>query len=159
MAFTYQQSVGQYNKAAIQGDRANQQPTIYAPINLVTKPDLGTGVPCKVGNFAWRDTTNENQVVGAGSGAPLGFMERVQNFANYTLGEDGTLVIPDGAEVNVAIKGDFFVQADAAVSVGDTVYANNTTGAATFDSTGATDSGFKAFTSGASGDMVIITKR
>lgn len=160
MAFTYQQSVGKYNKAATQGDRANQQPAIYAPENFVTPPDLGTALPVKVGNFVWRSTTNEKQVVSSGEGAPLGFIERVQNFANYQLDSDGTLIVPDGAEVNVAIKGDFFVKADASVDVGDTVYANSSLGGApTFSSSLAVDTGFKAFTSGASGDMVIITKR
>jgi hypothetical protein len=98
--------------------------------------------------------------VAAGTGDPLGFVERVQNFDNYNIAVDGTLVVPAGSEVNVAIKGDFFVVADASVSVGDTVYADTTTGAVTFTSGDDTeDSGFVAFTSGASGDMVIITKR
>ena len=157
MAFTYQQEVGKYNKAAIAGDRANQQGVIYTPINLVTPADLGTAVAVKVGHFAWRKGTD--QAVGAGTGAPVGFVERVQNYQYYDIDSEGTLVVPNGAAVEIAVKGDFFVQADASVSVGDTVYANNTTGAATFSSSGATDTGFKAFTAGASGDMVIITKR
>ena len=157
MAFTYQQEVGKYNKAAIAGDRANQQEVIYTPINLVTPADLGTAVAVKVGNFAWRN--GADQAVGAGTGAPVGFVERVQNYQYYDIDSEGTLVVPNGAAVEIAVKGDFFVQADASVSVGDTVYANITTGAATFSSSGATDTGFKAFTAGASGDMVIITKR
>ena len=157
MAFTYQQEVGKYNKPAIAGDRANQQEVIYTPINLVTPADLGTAVAVKVGNFAWRK--GADQAVGAGAGAPVGFVERVQNYQYYDIDSEGTLVVPNGAAVEIAVKGDFFVQADASVSVGDTVYANNTTGAATFSSSGATDTGFKAFTAGASGDMVIITKR
>lgn len=157
MAFTYQQEVGKYNKAAIAGDRANQQEVIYTPINLVTPADLGTAVAVKVGNFAWRK--GADQAVGAGAGAPVGFVERVQNYQYYDIDSEGTLVVPNGAAVEIAVKGDFFVQADASVSVGDTVYANNTTGAATFSSSGATDTGFKAFTAGASGDMVIISKR
>ena len=157
MAFTYQQEVGKYNKAAIAGDRANQQEVIYTPINLVTPADLGTAVAVKVGNFAWRK--GADQAVGAGAGAPVGFVERVQNYQYYDIDSEGTLVVPNGAAVEIAVKGDFFVQADASVSVGDTVYANNTTGAATFSSSGATDTGFKAFTAGASGDMVVITKR
>ena len=154
MAFTYQQEVGKYNKPAIAGDRANQQPTIYAPINFTA----GEGV--NVGGFVWRDATDKNKVNGSGTGAPLGFMERVQNFPNYTLNSDGTLAVPENSEINVAILGDFFVLADTAVVIGATVYADTTTGAVTFTSGDNTvDTGFKAFTSGASGDMVIITKR
>ena len=155
MAFSYQQSVGKYNKTAIAGDRANQQEVIYTPTNFTAAEDV------KVGDFVWRDTTKpELQIAASGTGAPLGFMERVQNFDNYNIAVDGTLVVPAGSEVNVAIKGDFFVVADASVSVGDTVYADTTTGAVTFTIGDDTeDSGFVAFTSGASGDMVIITKR
>lgn len=160
MAFSYQQEVGKYNKAAIPGDRANQQVTIYAPENLVTKPDLGTGLPVQVGGFAWRDATNPNYVVAGGTGAPLGFMERVQNYKYYDITDEGTLVIPNGAEVNVAVKGDFFVQADASCDAGDTVYANTSNGAATMTSgAGSVDTGFKVWNGGSQGDMVIITKR
>jgi len=45
------------------------------------------------------------------------------------------------------------------VSVGDTVYADPDTGAASFIGTDKTATDFKAFTSGSSGDMVIITNR
>lgn len=159
MSFTYQQSVCKYNKEAIPGDRANNQDVIYTPENLVSKPDLGTAVAVKVGNFAWRVSGHPEQVVGAGASAPVGFVERVQNYQYYDIDSEGTLVVPDGTPVEIAVKGDFFVKADASVSAGDTVYANNTTGAATASSSGATDSGFKYWNAAASGDMVIITKR
>ena len=156
MAFSYQKDVALYNNKAIAGDRANQQVVIYTPTNFTTASAV------KVGGFVWRDTTNpETQIAAAGSDAPLGFMERVQNFPNYTIGAEGTLEIPAGCEVNVAVKGDFYVVADGAVSVGDTVYADTTDGSVTFTSSGTTeDSGFVAFTSAsASGELVIITKR
>lgn len=150
----FQKDVALENKKAIPGDRANQQVVVYAPVNFTTKGTV------KVGGFVWRDTTDASKVAAAGTGAPLGFMERVQNFANYGVNVEGTLAIPENSEVNVAIQGDFYVVADAAVTIGATVYADTTTGAVTFTSGDDTvDSGFKAFTAGASGDMVIITKR
>jgi hypothetical protein len=155
MAFSYQKSVALENKKAIAGDRANNQIAIYAPTNFTTAAAV------KVGGFVWRDTTNpETQVKAStsGSGAPLGFMERVQNFPNYNISTEGTLEIPAGCEVNVAVKGDFFVVADGAVDVGDKVYAVPATGAVSFTSTDNIDSGFVAFTSAsASGELVIIT--
>jgi hypothetical protein len=154
MAFSFQKDVALENKKAIPGDRANQQVVIYAPTNFTTKGTV------KVGGFVWRDTTDTAKVVAAGTGAPLGFMERVQNFVNYDISVEGTLEVPENSEVNVAIQGDFYVVADATVAIGDTVYADTTTGAVTFTSGDDTvDSGFKAFTAGASGDVVIITKR
>ena len=156
MSFTYQQSVGKYNKPATQGDRANQQEVIYTPTNFTAASAVN------VGGFVWRDSTNpETQVAAStiGTDKPLGFLERVQNYKNYTISIEGTLQVPADSEVNVAEKGDFFVKADASVSVGDTVYADPTTGAASFIGTDKTATDFKAFTSGSSGDMVIITNR
>ena len=159
MAFTYQQEVGKYNKEAIAGDRANDQDVIYTPENLVTPPDLGTAfAPVQVGGFAWRNANG--QAVGNGSGAPVGFAERVQNYHFYDMTEDGTLVVPNGAAVELAVKGDFFVQADATTSAGATVYADTTNGAATLTSGASTvDTGFKTWSATTSGEMAIITKR
>ena len=156
MAFSYQKDVAQYNKPATQGDRANQQEVIYTPTNFTAASAVN------VGGFVWRDSTNpETQVAAStiGTDKPLGFMERVQNYDNFNESVEGTLEIPAGSEVNVAVKGDFFIAADASVSVGDTMYADPSTGAASFIGTNKTATDFKAFTSGASGDMVIITNR
>lgn len=156
MAFSYQHSVARENKVAIAGDRANQQEVIYTPTNFTTASAVN------VGGFVWRDTTNPQTQVAAstvGTDKPLGFMERVQNYPNYTVGAEGTLQVPADSEVNVAVKGDFYVAADASVSIGDTVYADPTTGAASFIGTDKTATDFKAFTAGSSGDMVIITNR
>lgn len=155
MSFSYQKEVGKYNKKAIAGDRANQQEVIYTPTNFTAASAVN------VGGFVWRDTTNpETQVVAsAASGAPLGFIERVQNYPNYTISDEGTLQVPAGCEVNVAVKGDFYVVADKSVSVGDSLYTLLATGAPTFTTSLAVDTGFKAFTSGSSGDMIIVTKR
>ena len=156
MAFSYQKDVAQYNKPATQGDRANQQEVIYTPTNFTAASAVN------VGGFVWRDSTNpETQVAAStvGTDKPLGFLERVQNYDNFNESVEGTLEVPADSEVNVAVKGDFFIAADASVSVGDTVYADPATGAASFIGTNKTATDFKAFTSGASGDMVIITNR
>lgn len=159
MAFSYQKDVQKYNKEAIAGDRANNQPAIYTPENLVTPPDLGTAfAPVQVGGFAWKNANG--QAVGNGSGAPVGFAERVQNYHFYDMTEDGTLVVPNGAAVELAVKGDFFIAADATVSAGATVYADTSNGAATLTSGASTvDTGFKTWNATTSGGMAIITKR
>ena len=158
MSFTYQQSVGKYNKEAIPGDRANNQEVIYTPENLVTPADLGTALPVQVGGFAWKNS--DGQAVGTGSGAPVGFAERVQNYQYYDMTDEGTLVVPNGAAVELAVKGDFFIQADATTSAGATVYANTSNGAATLTSgAGVADTGFVTWNATTSGGMSIITKR
>ena len=94
------------------------------------------------------------------SGAPVGFAERVQNYHFYDMTEDGTLVVPNGAAVELAVKGDFFIQADATTSAGATVYADTSNGAATLTSGASTvDTGFKTWNATTSGEMAIITKR
>ena len=64
-----------------------------------------------------------------------------------------------GDNVTVAKKGDFYVTADGAVSIGDTVYTDYTDGSVTFTSGATTvDTGYKAQSAAAaSGDLVIIS--
>lgn len=152
---TFQKNVGLTNKVAIQGDRANQNPTIYDAINFLAGED---GV--KVGGFVFRDTTDESKVVMTGSSVAVveGFVERVQNVNGFTF-DPASMDIAEGENVSVAVKGDFYVEADGAVSVGDKCYTDYETGAITFTSGDKTlDTGFVAKTGAdASGDMVIIS--
>jgi hypothetical protein len=154
MSFSFQKSVGLYNKTAIVGDRASQNPTVYVPTNFLA------GGNVEVGSFVWRDTTNPaTEVVNAGTGAPLGFIERTINHDNFDVSVEGTLTIPEEGNVTVALKGDFYVAADGAVSIGATVYADTTDGSVTFTSSATTeDSGYKAVTAAsAAGELVIIS--
>lgn len=154
MSFSFQKSVGLYNAAAVVGDRASQNPTVYIPINFLA----GEGVA--VGKFVWRDATNPGTVVnGAGASAPLGFVERTINHDNFDVDTAGTLVIPEEGNVTVAQRGDFYVEADGAVTIGAKVYTEPATGAVTFTSTATTvDTGYVAMTAAAAaGDLVIIS--
>ena len=154
MSFSFQKNVGFYNKVAIAGDRASQNPTVYIPTNF-----LAGGV-VNVGGFVWRDTTNPaTEVVASGSGAPLGFVERTINHDNFDVDVAGTLVIPEEGNVTVAQRGDFYVEADGAVTIGAKVYTEPATGAVTFTSTATTvDTGYVAMTAAdAAGDLVIIS--
>ena len=150
----FQKTVGLYNAPATVGDRASQNPTVYFPTNFLA------GGTVKVGGFVWRDSTNgEKEVVATGTGKPLGFIERTINHPLDTVAVEGTLDIPEGSNVTVAMRGDFYVKADASVAVGATVYAVLATGEVTFTAGSGTtvDTGYKAMTSGTSGDMVIIS--
>ena len=157
MSFTFQKNVELANKTAIHGDRASQNPTVYQPTNMLAGED---GV--KVGSFVWRDTDNpETMVVNTGSSLiPIfGFVERTINHNGFTIDVPGSMTIEEGENVTAAKKGDFFVEADGAVAVGDTAYADTTDGSVTFTSGADTvDSGYKAETAAsASGELVIIS--
>ena len=155
MSFEFQKNVGLYNKAAIAGDRANQNPTVYDVVNYLAGD---TGV--KMGGFAFTsNSAPETQIVSTGTSASVvkGFVERTMNINGFTY-DPASVTIPKGDNVTVARKGDFFVESDGAVSIGDTVYAKEADGSVTFTSSNAVDTGFKAATSAAaSGDLVIIT--
>lgn len=148
----FQKSVGFYNAPATAGDRASQNPTVYIPMNFLA----GGTVNC--GGFVWRDTTNPGtEVVAAGSGMPLGFIERTINHDNFNITTEGTLAIAEGGNVTVAQRGDFYVVADGSVSIGDKLYAKTATGAPTFSSSSAADTGYVAVTAGSSGDLIVVT--
>jgi hypothetical protein len=153
MSFSFQKNVGLYNKGAIAGDRASQNPTVYVPTNF-----LAGGV-VNVGGFVWRDTTNPGtEVVASGSGAPLGFIERTINHDNFAIDVEGTLAIPEEGNVTVAMRGDFYVVADKTVAIGDALLADTTNGSAVFTSSANTvDSGYVAMTAGNEGDLIIVS--
>ena len=153
-----QKSVNLEPAAAVAGDRASQNPMVYYFENF--KAASG-GVT--VGMFAFQDTTDGTLVKNVGSSKPLGFVERTLEHFNYTTNSDGSLVIPAGGNVAVAIRGDFYVVAAAAVTKGHKAYVNNTTGAITFAATGstvtgATETDWTAMNAAAAaGDLVVIS--
>ena len=149
----FQKSVGFYNQSATAGDRASQNPTVYVPSNFLA------GGTVNVGGFVWRDSTNPTtEVVTAGSGAPLGFIEREINHDNINVNVEGTLAIAEGGNVTVAMRGDFYVVADKTVAIGDALLADTTNGSAVFTSSANTvDSGYVAMTAGAAGDLIVVS--
>lgn len=143
---------------AVAGDRASQNPMVYYFENF--KAASG-GVT--VGAFAFQDSTDPTLVKNAAAGKPLGFVERTLEHFNYNAAADGSLVIPAGGNVAVAIRGDFYVVAGAAVTKGHKAYVNNTSGAITFAATGssvtgATETDWTAMNAAAAaGDLVVIS--
>lgn len=153
-----QKSVNLSCAPAVAGDRASQNPMVYYFENF--KAASG-GVT--VGAFAFQDSTDPTLVKNAAAGKPLGFVERSLEHFNYNAAADGSLVIPAGGNVAVAIRGDFYVVAGAAVTKGHKAYVNNTTGAITFAAsgssvTGATETDWTAMNAAAAaGDLVVIS--
>ena len=153
-----QKSVNLEPAAAVTGDRADQNPMVYYFENF--KAASG-GVT--IGMFAFQDTTDGTLCKNVGSGKPLGFVERTLEHFNYTVSSDGSLVIPAGGNVAVAIRGDFYLAAGAAVTKGHKAFVDNTTGAISFAAsgtsvTGSTETDWTAMTAAAAaGDLIIIS--
>ena len=88
----------------VAGDKATPDQSIYTPLN----PLAAVALP--VGRFVFPvvdsgviDNTRATNVAGTAT-AVLGFVERVINYVNYELLSDGTLTVPAGSNLTVAVK-------------------------------------------------------
>ena len=138
---------------AVQGDRVNNGSIFYTAHNF-----LSAG-PVTVGNFVWRDSTYpEIAVAAAGSDDPLGIVERTHEYT----GTPDSLVVPDKSNVTIIEKGAVWVPADTTVSVGDKAFAIEADGTIQFAASGSTVTGgvetaWTAFTSGTTGELIMIS--
>ena len=141
---------------AVPGQKATPDQAVYTPTNFVAGED---GVA--VGTFCWLNATNANVADGTttGTDAPLGFVERVISAPIYDVRENGTLVIPEGKALTIAVRGDFYVKTTEAATVGGQVYVNKTNGniLAAAGSNGIACPGWRFKTAGSANDMVIIS--
>lgn len=143
MAQGYQTQV--YNQPAqgVAGDRASQNPIATydaGPGGLVAD---ASGIA--VGRFAWVTPPTDPNGTGSlatqalGLGNVAGFAYNVLQALNTVFLSDGTMVIPQGLPVALAVQGDFWVinSGTTEAVVGQKAYANFGTGLATFAAAGA----------------------
>lgn len=141
----------------VAGDPATPDQMVYQPINFTAEGDV------TVGNFVFPSTTApETHAVAAGTGEPLGLVQRELNHFNYDLTSPGTLVLPEGSTLAVAVRGDFWVVTTTAATVGQAVFASETDGSISTDDAGATVSGsvetkWRVKTAGDANDLIIIS--
>lgn len=128
----------------------------------------------KAGTFCFKKAGSGNGEVfahaaltGAADAAPLGFVERVVDSYIPAVGGDATQVYPAGAALTVAIRGQYYIEAPAAIaSDGLGVFINPTSGAisiAASAGTGKVDTGWtcripNGGASAAQGDIVIVER-
>lgn len=117
-------------------------PGAYASVNPIVSTALGriAGENIPVGGFCWDDASNEGQVKKTGTGKPLGFVVLERNYPIVSLSAAQNYV-PQGFNVPVAVEGDFYVKVPAAVTKGQKVFVNNTTGAIAGGTAGGTVAG------------------
>lgn len=140
-----------YNPApAVAGDFASANPraTVLAgPGSLVAGTNGVT-----VGVFAWAassgtvnpstgETDFYNLVSNAGSGAPTGFVHREQQAIITVWLQSASNVVPSGLPVVLHQAGDFWVSTATVATVGQKIFASNTTGAISTGTAGATIAG------------------
>lgn len=114
-------------------------PGAYASTNPIVSTALGriAGEDIPVGGFCWDDSENEGQVKKTGTGKPLGFVVLERSYPIVEL-EAAQAYVPTGFNVPVQVQGDFYVAVTAAVTKGQKVFVNNTTGAISGGTAGGT---------------------
>lgn len=161
----FQSSVNLQQAAAVAGDFASANP---APTVVAHEGGLiaGTG-GVTTARFAW---ASDGSVLNSGSGAPTGFLHRMQGVALITtyLAETGN-VVPAGFPVTLHKGGDFWATITVgAASVGNKAFASLTDGTMQPGAAGATISGYVEtdFTitgfpvggTGAVGELAVISR-
>lgn len=149
-----QKSVGLYPAIGIPGQQVAFNQAVYTPQNYLSD---GT-VQC--GGFAFARTAVKFPIAslkGSAGAKPIGFVERTFT-ASIELGTDTPDIYPKGAELTIAVRGDYYIVAPAAATIGQAVLCDPTTGAITFGAAGAAnDTGWTVQTAGAKGDTIIIS--
>lgn len=117
----------------------------------------------KIGAFAFRKQVqnpgtavvlNVAGATGEASDAPVGLVEKTLTAAIINAAEPD--VYPAGAELTIAIRGDFCIIAPAAAEIGQKVFVTPATGAITLG-TGDVDTGWTVTKGGAEGEPIYIS--
>ena len=143
----------------VAGDKATPDQSIYTPLN----PLAAVALP--VGRFVFPvmdsdviDNTRATNVAGSAT-AVLGFVERVINYVNYEIFSDGTLTVPKGSNLTVAVKGDYWAVSTTKATVGQAVLAFTADGSISTGTPDSThlDTGWVVKTPGKIGEPIIIS--
>lgn len=143
----------------VAGDKATPDQSVYTPLNPLAE------VALPVGGFVFpvvtdsvQDNSRATNVAG-GATEVLGFVERVINYVNYDVFSPGTLVVPKGSALTVAVRGDYWAVSSTAATVGQKVLASTADGSISTGTPDAThiDTGWVVKTAGAKGEPIIIS--
>ena len=154
-----QTKVNRYLAQGVPGAKATLDQSVYTPVNPLASKAL------PVGGFVFPvveesviDNTRATNVAGSATEV-LGFAERVINYVNWNLLDDGTLTVPEGAALTVAVRGDYWAVSSTAATVGQKVLASTADGSISTGTPDAThlDTGWVVKTPGAAGEPIIIS--
>lgn len=136
----------------VAGDLVNVTDKVYTAINPVAESDVTAG------NFCFQGTDPMAQAKASGS-AILGFVQRVYQYVDEDITDGGTLTIPAGSGLSVAVKGYFYAVSSTAATAGQKVLASTTDGSISTGSAageGTVDTGWTVIKGGAIGDIIVI---
>lgn len=152
----FQKKVELYNAPAVAGDMATPDQSIYQAVNFTAEEAV------EVGSFVFAGTDAQFQAKQSGVGAPIGFVQRIFNYVNNDLSSPGTLTVPEGSTLTIAVKGDFWAKTLTTATVGQKVYAGQLDGSIKTDAAGQTisdyvETDFVVKTAGQANDLIIIS--
>ena len=153
---TLQHHVSTGMPGGVPGSRAGFGPVVYYPNTLVGE------TPVSVGGFVWPGTNAAVQAKCSGTGVPLGFVERSSVYPNFDIMSSGSLDVPAGAALAIAVKGDYWAVSATDAVVGHKVYVSLAGGDIATYETGKSLSGFietawAVVTNGEAGEPIIIS--
>lgn len=155
-----QKTVNLYPAVGVPGQEVNVHTAIYTPFNYISD---GTAA---AGSFVFvKVNTDDTGVVyplasATGTGTVIGLVENTFT-GTLAYNQDGTLIYPQGANLTIAVRGDYYVAASGAATVGQAVLCNPASGAITYGTPGtANDTGWVVMTTATNaGDIIIISNR
>ena len=155
---TFQTTIKAQQAPAVEGDFASANPR--ASVLAGEGAFIAGTAGATVGRFAWADAAG--LVTNVGSGAPTGFIHREMNALITTFLGAASMVIPAGLIVTLMAAGDFWVKTLTTATVGQKVFASNTTGEIKTGTAGATISGYTETkwtvgSAGAANELIKIT--
>lgn len=147
--------INQQQAPAVEGDfcSANPRSSVVAGEGTLVVGTAGV----TIGRFAWADANG--LVTNAGTGAPTGFLHRdQQGLITAYLGAN-SMVVPGGFPITLHRSGDFWMRSSTVATVGQKVFASNTTGAISTGAAGAmiagsTETGWFVDSAGAAGELI-----
>lgn len=159
-----QKRVNRYFAQGVPGAKATPDQSVYMPVNPIADEDVQAGsfvFPVLNGgelDFTKATAKYENQQQLRGAG----FVERVINYVNFDVMDGGSLKIPAGQPLTVAMRGDYYAVFDTDAKPGDrVVYDPDTQKATLIAWNGSLDAkqdlGWVVKTAGAAGEPVIIS--
>ncbi|MEG2172367.1 MAG: hypothetical protein RRY29_03805 [Desulfovibrionaceae bacterium] len=149
----FQTAINTGPSQGVAGDRASLNPAVYTVGN-----PLADG-PVNTGSFVW---PSANGAANTGTGAPLGYVERVIVNYNYDVLSGATMAIASGCALTVARKGDYYAVSATVATDGQKVFAvladgNIKTGAAGATVVGAVETNWHVVKGGPAGELITIS--
>lgn len=140
---------------AVPGQKATPDQSVYTPQTFVADE---AGV--RVGTFCFASSTpGAVSSTTTGSDAPVGFVERAISTYIYDVTAEATDRVAAGQALNIARRGDYYVQVTEACQAGGQVYVDKTTGdiLAAAGANGVAAPGWTFQSAGEADDIVIIS--